>query len=68
MPGYYVNRNPQHNGDHEVHKSTCLFLPDPENRTFLGEHSSCHSAIAAARRYFNKVDGCYYCSPDCHRS
>ena len=34
---YYVNKNAQPNGDHEVHRATCIWLPDVENRIYLGD-------------------------------
>lgn len=65
----YLNRdnteNPNRN--HEVHKSTCRYLPSPVNRIYLGSFSSCAEAIKVARRYYNNVDGCAFCCPDCHR-
>lgn len=27
MASYYVNKNSQNNGDHEVHKSECAYMP-----------------------------------------
>lgn len=68
MPSYYVNKNAQSNGDHEVHKDGCSWLPDLENRQYLGAFSSCHGAVAEAKKYYNQVDGCYHCSNDCHTS
>lgn len=65
MALYYVNKNAQSNGDHEVHKSGCSFMPDSDNRIYLGDFVFCSSAITEARKYFNDVDGCYYCT-DCH--
>ena len=38
---YYVNMNPQPNGDHEVHKETCFRLPDVLNRKYLGLFDTC---------------------------
>jgi len=38
---YYVNKNAQTNGDHEVHTETCTWLPDVENRLYLGNFTSC---------------------------
>jgi hypothetical protein len=49
MPQYYVNKNAQENGDHEVHEETCAYLPAPANRVALGWHPSCHGAVAEAR-------------------
>lgn len=66
MAKYYVNDNAQANGDHEVHKEGCSWMPDASNRTYLGEHSSCHTAVLEARRHYHQVNGCYYCSNACH--
>jgi hypothetical protein len=66
MAHYYVNKNAQSNGDHEVHTSSCSFLPASENRLYLGNFSSCGPAVREARKHYDKVNGCYYCSRDCH--
>lgn len=66
MAKYYVNRNSQSNGDHEVHTTGCSFLPNPENRIDLGDHINCASAVKKAKEYYNQVNGCYYCSNSCH--
>ena len=68
MAAYYVNKNAQPNGDHEVHKSDCSRMPNPENRKYLGDFSSCHGAVRKAKEAYPKADGCYYCSPACHTS
>lgn len=68
MSDYYVNKNAQSNGDHEVHKSGCSYLPNKENRIFLGNFSECYSALVRARQRYSQVDGCYYCSNACHSS
>ncbi|PTX58818.1 hypothetical protein C8N46_112126 [Kordia periserrulae] len=68
MAKYYVNKNAQANGDHEVHKSGCLWLPNAENRKYLGEFSNCEDAVEKAKDYYDQVNGCYYCSNDCHTS
>ncbi len=68
MASYYVNKNAQSNGDHEVHTTGCSFLPEPHNRIYLGEFSSCSSAVQEARRYYTRVNGCFYCSRPCHTS
>ncbi len=65
---YYVNKNAQSNGDHEVHAENCTRCPDPENRICLGEFDCCHPAVAKAKEQYPKADGCYYCSNDCHTS
>lgn len=63
---YYVNDNAQKNGDHEVHTSLCSFLPNLENRKFLGDFANCYDAIYAARIYYTQVNGCFYCANPCN--
>lgn len=67
MPIYYVNKNAQSNGDHEVHKEDCYRLPEPENRLSLGYFTNCKDAVIAAKKIYPTADGCYYCSPECHK-
>lgn len=68
MAWYCVNRNQQANGDHEVHNvsSDCRFLPAPTDRKDLGHHDSCESAVEEARNHYSEVNGCFYCSNECH--
>lgn len=66
MSNYYVNKNVQANGDHEVHQGDCSFLPDRDNRIYLGDFSYCNSAVTEAKKYFRQVNGCYYCASPCH--
>lgn len=66
MANYYVNKNKQPNGDQEVHRDNCSFMPDPINRIYLGVFDSCHEAVRAARKHYRQVNGCYYCSNACH--
>jgi len=68
MDYYYVNKNAQSNGDHEVHKGSCNYLPDSDNRIYLGYFSSCSEAVNKAKEYYNQVDGCYFCAYECHKS
>lgn len=63
---YYINKNAQANGDHEVHTSSCNYLPAPENRIYLGTFANCRGAVAAAKKFYSQVDGCYYCCNECH--
>ena len=67
MPNYCVNKNAQSTGEHEVHKDTCTFLPDKENRINLGSCITCQEAIVKARKYYDNVDGCFYCIPECNK-
>ncbi len=66
MDSYYVNNNTQSNGDHEVHKTGCAWMPDVDNRTYLGKFPTCKSAVTKARKYHTQVNGCFYCSRACH--
>lgn len=64
---FYVNKNAQPNGDHEVHRATCLWLPNAANRIYLGDFATSQAAVMAARKYFYQVDGCAYCCPESHK-
>jgi len=66
MALYYVNKQAQANGDHEVHRSDCSFLPEKENALYLGEFSSCAPAVLEAKKTYPKSNGCKYCSKECH--
>lgn len=65
---YYVNTNAQPNGDHEVHKDDphCPTPAAPSNRLYLGEHSSCQTAIQVAMQTYPSANGCRWCSLECH--
>lgn len=64
MASYYVNRKAQSNGDHEVHKSGCDYFPS--DAKYLGEYYDCKDAVKEARKTYDQVNGCYYCSNSCH--
>ena len=66
MASYYVNNNTQSNGDHEVHTTGCSWLPEPQNRVYLGEFASCFPAVGEARKHHSQVNGCVHCSIACH--
>ncbi|MGQ1908194.1 hypothetical protein ACT3CE_00255 [Marinifilum sp. RC60d5] len=66
MPRYYVNRNAQANGDHEVHKEGCDWMPS--SKIDLRIFSNCESAVAAAENYYSTADGCEHCCKACHNS
>lgn len=67
MAIYYVNKNAQSNGDHEVHTSSCSDLPNSDNRIYLGNFDTCAEAIREAKKRYDDVDGCYYCCRACHK-
>ncbi len=66
MAKYYVNKNVQANGDHEVHVPTCFYFPNEDNRTYLGEFSSCAPAVAEAKKIYKQSNGCATCCAPCH--
>ena len=69
MPQYYVNKNAQPNGDHEVHKTVgCPTPAAEENRHYLGTFASCHEAVVEAKKIYPRSNGCAFCSPECHTS
>jgi len=72
MSYYYINKNPQpypEDGEHEVHKDGCTSAPLPQNRIEVGYFYNCKDAIKKARELFPlwKIDGCKYCSEECHK-
>jgi len=67
MAKYRLNRNAQSpNYDHEVHKEGCKWWPT-QNYVELGEHSSCVSAVAEAKKHNSDANGCKECSAGCHK-
>lgn len=68
MKKYYVNNNKQSNGDYEVHSENCTYLPNIVSKKYLGEFSTCKSAVTEAKKTYTKSNGCYYCSNECHTS
>lgn len=64
MYRYWVNNNAQPNGDHEVHKEGCSYMP--RTGIDLGLHSTCQSAVLEAKRHYTQSNGCYWCSNACH--
>ncbi|KQX13577.1 hypothetical protein [Flavobacterium sp. Root420] len=68
MKNYYVNKNAQSNGDHEVHTDDCKYLPIAANRKSLGEFSNCKPAVTEAKKTYSQSNGCKTCCEDCHTS
>lgn len=67
MKIYFVNKEAQENGDHEVHHAACDWLPYPEKQHLLGRFATCKEAVAEAKKIYPTADGCYYCSNACHK-
>ena len=63
---YYINKNTQANGEHEVHREGCKYRPAEANRIDLGSFSDCADAVKAAEKHYKQVNGCATCSPECH--
>lgn len=63
---FYVNKYAQPTGEHEVHLSNCAWLPDAENRIYLGDFATSQAAVKEARKYYSCVDGCKHCCPESH--
>lgn len=63
---FYLNKQAQKNGEHEVHTSTCIFLPSLENRIDLGEHTKCSAALEMASNFYDYTNGCKFCCSKCH--
>ncbi len=63
---YFVARNPTESGEHEVHVSGCGHLPAPGDRISLGTFGTCRDAMREAMRHYPRVDGCPWCSRECH--
>lgn len=66
MPAYYVNKQEQSNGDHEVHRPICAYFPSMADAEYLGDYSNCYSAVVVARTYYSQVNGCKFCCLPCH--
>ena len=65
---YYINKNAQANGDHEVHLPSCKWFPASKNRVYLGEFNNCRDAIIKGKKKYSSADGCAHCLPKCHTS
>lgn len=66
MNYYYVNKKAQTNGDHEVHILDCKYLPNTENRMYLGYFSNCKEAVNESKKTYKQSNGCYFCCNECH--
>ena len=67
MAKYWVNNNAQSNGDHEVHREGCRYLPLIANKSYLGDYNHCSLAVKKSKEDHHKQsNGCFHCSPECH--
>lgn len=65
---YYVNNSAQPNGDHEVHEEHCTYLEMAHDVKYLGMFENGIQAVAHARKFYAKADGCYFCCKEAHTS
>jgi len=63
---YFVSKQAQSDGDHEIHTSSCSDLPAEKNRKYLGCFNFCKDAEQEAKKYYEDVNGCIKCCPLCH--
>ncbi|MFQ5471064.1 MAG: hypothetical protein ACE5EH_12325 [Gammaproteobacteria bacterium] len=66
MAEYYVDTVEQDNGDHEVHKQGCRFMPKDMYRIYLDEFSNSIDAVCEAKKFFENSTGCVFCSSEYH--
>lgn len=68
MAYYWYNDNTDIRGNHEVHKSSCKYMPDYRNASFIGEFEWDFQVMKEARKWepSKKFDGCYFCMPSEH--
>ncbi len=62
---YFIDKNIQISGKHEVHKNDCEFLPDTSSREYLGYFIDCQEAINIAYEKYDNVEACKNCIPEC---
>lgn len=63
---YFVATRAKDNGDYEVHKSGCRFLPGERRRQYIGSFDSGFHALREARQLYVQSNGCASCLPECH--
>lgn len=66
---YYFNKNTDNHYRHEVHSDDCSYLPNTENRVYIGYENSCKDAIDRANLEHptRSFDGCYWCCRPCNK-
>jgi hypothetical protein len=61
MNRFYVFKNANLQGKHELHKDGCRCVLNDDMAIYLGSYNSISIAIVAARAFFNEVVACAYC-------
>jgi hypothetical protein len=66
MDIYFVDKNTLDNGIHEVHRSTCVYIPRPQHRLYLGYFKNGQDSLKKAKLiYSTTAKACHYCCPEC---
>lgn len=60
MNYYYINREADMEGFHQVHKRGCVRIP--AKLKFLGEFGTCEAALVEAEAFYSKVSCCSACT------
>mgnify|MGYP001041311405 CR=1 FL=1 len=63
VKSYYLNKQEQPEGEHEVHASDCKYFPAKKNAEYLGEfEDSLPAVVLASHLHPNwSVNGCRHC-------
>lgn len=65
MNRYYLNRQRQPNGDLEVHREWCKYMPSQNNRLYIGQFYSDITAVNTAKKLYpqcaSSINGCRHC-------
>jgi hypothetical protein len=59
---YFVAVRPRTNDFHSVHKEGCPFLPEADEKIYLGLFNSAHDAEEEGKKHFIKSKNCPFCS------
>ncbi|HJV50869.1 MAG TPA: hypothetical protein VJ652_05405 [Noviherbaspirillum sp.] len=61
MQHYYVEKQEKANGAHEIHVPRCTYLPEADDRIYLGTFTNCADALRAAQTHYDKAASCRWC-------
>ncbi|MFM2292015.1 MAG: hypothetical protein RIS29_1828 [Bacteroidota bacterium] len=66
MDYYYLSKQARDNGDHEIHKQGCRYMPLERYVQALGQFTHSVEALKEAKELFPQANGCFYCCFHCH--
>lgn len=58
---YYVNKQANAQGQHDLHSEFCGFLPTTAKRIYLGDFSNCSEAESRATKLLGQINKCLHC-------